>query len=53
MKTAIHHHHRRISKSTKRPRLVDWTTSAALRMDKRALPNLSAKTSATLLKDSQ
>jgi antitoxin (DNA-binding transcriptional repressor) of toxin-antitoxin stability system len=39
--------------SPQRPRPVDWSTSAALRMDKHALPNLTAKTSAALLKDSQ
>ena len=44
---------RLVPASPKHPRRVDWSTSAALRMDKRALPNLSAKTSAALLKDSQ
>lgn len=32
---------------------VDWTASAALRMDKSSLPRLSAKAAAALLADSQ
>jgi len=39
--------------AAQQPRRVDWTTSAALRMDKRALPRLSAKSAAAVLADSR
>jgi hypothetical protein len=35
----------------RKPRRVDWTASAALRMDKRTLPRLSAATAVAVLAD--
>jgi antitoxin (DNA-binding transcriptional repressor) of toxin-antitoxin stability system len=44
----------RLVPETERKRArVDWAASAALRMDKSALPRLSAKTAAALLAESQ
>ena len=44
---------RLVPESAKRSGRVDWGSSAALRMDKSALPHLSAAVSAALLAESQ
>jgi len=44
---------RLVPEAGKRPGRVDWSTSAALRMDKSTLPRLSASASASLLAESQ
>jgi antitoxin (DNA-binding transcriptional repressor) of toxin-antitoxin stability system len=44
---------RLVPEGGKKPQRVDWKTSAAYRMDKMALPHLSAAASAALLAESQ
>ena len=44
---------RLVPEPARKPRRVDWTASAALRMDKSGLPRLSAAAAAAVLADSR